>query len=326
MSMSNGQPISKRTFALYTPLCDIVQQRVEAMDTFGQMSTTGDGLMLLRAIKDVTYNFQSQKYLLHLLYESKDRFFMLFQGSKTTKTQAYLEQFQNMIDVIQHSGGSIGEYSGGSIGEYSGVEKMILGKKSKDNLSEAELIDLKEEIKDRSMAVTFLLCANHLQYGKLVENMENDYLQGRNNYPTTVSAAYHPLINWKQDPQLGLRTKVGPISHEVSFNTINGGDSMLPNNNGERGRQKGKANVTCNKCQKKVHYSNKCNEDKPPATSTPRAEPLIENQTATTLLMDGVSNGEFNSNLHFHFFKQKIETLNDEVIMQIGSDGQLPKS
>ena len=53
-----------------------------------------------------------------------------------------------MIDVIQHSGGSIGEYSGGSIGEYSGVEKMILGKKSKDNLSEAELIDLKEEIKD----------------------------------------------------------------------------------------------------------------------------------------------------------------------------------
>jgi hypothetical protein len=101
---------------------------------------------------------------------------------------------------------------------------------------------------------------------------------------------------------------------------------MLPNNNGERGRQKGKANVTCNKCQKKVHYSNKCNEDKPPATSTPRAEPSIENQTATTLLMDGVSNGEFNSNLHFQFFNQEIETVNDEVIMQISSDGQLPKS
>ena len=49
---------------------DIVQQRVEAMDTFGQMSTTGDGLMLLRAIKDITYNFQSQKYLLHSLHEA----------------------------------------------------------------------------------------------------------------------------------------------------------------------------------------------------------------------------------------------------------------
>lgn len=160
---------------------------------------------------------------------------MLFQG-RTTTTQAYLEQFQNMIDVIQHSGGSIGEDSG--------VEKMILGKKSKDNLSEAELIDLQEEIKDWSMAVAFWLGADRLQYGKLVKNMENDYLQGHNNYPTTVSATYHLFINWKQDPQLGF-CEVGPISHEVSFNTIDGVDSMLLNNGG-RGRQKGKANVTCN--------------------------------------------------------------------------------
>ena len=82
----------------------------------------------------ISYNFQSQKYLPHLLYESKRRFYILFQG-RTTATQAYLEQFQNMIDVIQQIGGSIGEDSG--------VEKMILGKKSKDNLSEPELIDLK---------------------------------------------------------------------------------------------------------------------------------------------------------------------------------------
>ena len=129
-SMSNGQLISKRIFALYTPLCGGDVQTlckkgyVDAMDTFGQMSTTGDGLMLLRANKDITYNFQSQKYLLHLLYESKRRFYMLFQG-RTTTTQAYLEQFQSMIDVIQRSGGSIGEDSG--------VEKMILGEKSKDN-------------------------------------------------------------------------------------------------------------------------------------------------------------------------------------------------
>ena len=58
----------------------------------------------------------------------------------------------------------------------------------------------------------------------------------------------------------------------------------------------------------------------------PSTELSIEKQTATTLLMDGVSNGEFNSNLHFQFFNQEIETVNDEVIMQIGSDGKLPKS
>ena len=177
------------------------------------------------------------------------------------------------------------------------------------------------------MAVAFLLGADCLQYGKLVENMENDYLQGRNNYPTTLSAAYHLLINWKQDPRLLGLHKAGPISHDVSFNTTDGGDSLLLNN-GERGKQKGKANVTSNECRKKGHHANECNEEKlPPATPiTPSAEPLIENQTATTLLLNGVSNDKFNSNLPFQFFNQAIENLNDEVTMQIGSDGRLPKS
>jgi hypothetical protein len=87
--------------------------------------------------------------------------------------------------------------------------------------------------------------------------------------------------------------------------------------------------VISNECQKKGHHANECNEEKllPPATPiTPSAEPLIENQKATTLLMNGVSNGKFNSNLPFQFFNQAIENLNDEVTMQIGSDGRLPKS
>ena len=108
------------------------------MDTFGQMSTASDGLMLIRAITDITYNFQSQKYLPHSLHKSKQRFYMLVQV-RTTTTQAYLKQFQNMIDVIQHSGGSIHKDSG--------VEKMILGKKNKDNLSETELIWLQRRDK-----------------------------------------------------------------------------------------------------------------------------------------------------------------------------------
>ena len=45
------------------------------MDTFfGHMSTAGDGVMLLRAIKEFTYNFQIQKYLTHSLYKSKRSF------------------------------------------------------------------------------------------------------------------------------------------------------------------------------------------------------------------------------------------------------------
>ena len=50
---------------------DIMQQRVEATDRFDAMSAAGDGLLLLKTIKDITYQFQSQKYIPHSLYESK---------------------------------------------------------------------------------------------------------------------------------------------------------------------------------------------------------------------------------------------------------------
>ena len=64
----------------------------------------------------------------------------------------------------------------------------------------------------------------------------------------------------------------------------------------------------------------------PAAATTPSEESSFKNQTATaTLLMNGVSHGEFNSNLNFQFYSQATEMVNDEVIMQVGSDGQLPK-
>ena len=39
---------------------DIMRQNIEALDTFDTISSAGDGLSLLKAIKDMAYNFQSQ--------------------------------------------------------------------------------------------------------------------------------------------------------------------------------------------------------------------------------------------------------------------------
>ncbi len=63
------------------------------------------------------------------------------------------------------------------------------------------------------------------QYGKLVENLENDFLQGRNSYPKTVTAAFNLLINWKQDPRNLLRS-VGVSNDGVSFVNVNGGKDV----------------------------------------------------------------------------------------------------
>lgn len=62
----------KTLYSLIWGQCtDIMQQKVEAMEDFEVMSAAGDGMLLLKAIKNITYHFQSQKYVPHSLYESK---------------------------------------------------------------------------------------------------------------------------------------------------------------------------------------------------------------------------------------------------------------
>ncbi len=58
----------------------------------------------------------------------------------------------------------------------------------------------------QSTAVAFLLGCDRSQYGRLIEDLENNFLQGCNHYPGTVAKAYNLHTNWKQE-RLGWRTQ-----------------------------------------------------------------------------------------------------------------------
>ena len=188
----------KTLYSLVWGQCsDIMRQRIEALDEFDKMSTDDDGIALLIAIKAQTFNFQSQKYLPHAMHETKRRFYFFSQGKLTT--QMYHEQFQNLVEVI--------ETIKGNIGVDPGIELLVATelKKNVGLLTNAE----KKDAQDRYLAVAFLLGSDRSRYGKLIENLENEFLQGRNNYPKTVTSAYNLLINWKQDPRNLLRRQRG---------------------------------------------------------------------------------------------------------------------
>eukprot|EP00978_Attheya_sp_CCMP212_P037164 scaffold173586_cov64-Attheya_sp.AAC.2 len=61
----------KILYALVWGQCtDVMKQKLEGLSTFKTLSADRDGLGLLKAIKDLVYNFQSQKYLPQALHES----------------------------------------------------------------------------------------------------------------------------------------------------------------------------------------------------------------------------------------------------------------
>ena len=43
------------------------------------------------------------------------------------------------------------------------------------------------------------------RFGRLLENLENDFTAGNDNYPKTLTDAYNMLLEWKDDPRLLMR-------------------------------------------------------------------------------------------------------------------------
>ena len=101
---------------------------------------------------DVAFHFQSQIYLPYALHKALKRNYNCAQGKFAT-AQAYLEHFQNVVAVVTESGGSIAGHEG--------VENTSIIAKGevleREDMTEAQLTEMKEEATARSTAMVFLL-------------------------------------------------------------------------------------------------------------------------------------------------------------------------
>jgi hypothetical protein len=259
---------------------DAMQATVEADAGFNALSMSNDGIELLKIIKKVSFNFQSQKYLPHAVHEAKRRFFLINQGRQSTM-QDYLEQWMNHIDVIK------------MIGVHIAPDESVVAEVAAGNpVTPAHRVEATE----RYYAVAFLLGIDRNQYGKLIEDLENSYLQGNNNYPKMVQDAYALLVNWKQDPrnmvQMGGMGGDGVVFTNNGTESENSGTTLVTG-----GALKGcnKDHIKCFKCHEKGHY----------ADSWPNDTTKDDDADAANLLIAGVEKGE----LEEFMFAQRHGTI-----------------
>jgi hypothetical protein len=274
------------------------------------MSAEGGGIELLKAIKNITHNFQSQKYLPHAIHEAKWRIYMFSQGKMSTIE--YYEQFLSLVSVL--------DAIKASFGHDSGIEAMVAAEhnKSVEDLNNKD----RQEARDMYLATAFILGWDQGQYGKLVENMENDYLQ---EHPKTVAAAFNLLVNWKQDPR-NLVCSVGVTNDGVSFTNIDGAEgdqdyeegvtrttsgSSTPSKKTSKGSRFGKerdmSKFKCGCCGKYGHHPTHCdgtriqrssNSDTDAASATSSLTAGLSTggalrQMGTTMLLAGLAEGKF---------------------------------
>ena len=70
----------KKVYGLIWGQCaETMRSKIEALSTYHRISRACDSLELLKAIKDICFNFQDQQYKPHALHMAKRRFYTFYQ-------------------------------------------------------------------------------------------------------------------------------------------------------------------------------------------------------------------------------------------------------
>ena len=261
----------RKAFNLILGQCsEDMETKIRAHDDYPKVDQSGDNesdpIKLLEIIRSIMCNFQSQRLPELSIISAMTRLFNLHQIEHET-VQSFKHRIGNAVEVVYHCGGSIGEY-----------DKLIDASIKKEGLdadkvksSDEEFKKIKKKCRDKFTGILMLTLANNGRYGKLKNELENNYTKGKNEYPDSFDKSYSMLYYRVEEKKKEMPRKVEEDKDEddgMIFNT-HAGESDLEND-GEghqlvstKGDQKKKSQrrttdlskVQCYKCGKRGHYA-----------------------------------------------------------------------
>jgi len=154
---------------------------------FSQVKGSYDSLGLLKILREFVFRSDDRQYKYKAEDQAKQAFYNLRQTPKMS-CQEYFEHVRNVVDVIKSLGGTL-------------VDDMHfqkeLGPVTQGGYTEVQYQQARERILDKKIAYSLLVRADRNRFRKLIEEVENSYLKGNNDYPTTPMEAYNLLVNYK---------------------------------------------------------------------------------------------------------------------------------
>ena len=288
-------------FSLVWGQCtDPMRARIRSLQEYEAMEEESDSLALIKCIRNVMYSYQSVTYRCESIHDALKRFWHLHQG-KLHSCQQYLEELENCVAVVDHCGGLIGVFPG--------IIDYLYELRGINNPTAIQIAEATKDSQEMFLATYFFLNADKARYGKLIEDTQNAYLQGTDNYPKTVTAAYSMLTNYRRDPRNATIT-TSTTSDGITFAHSAGGDAEVTlANDGKGGRQRrDRATVTCSKCKALGHYAN---EEICPMYNKPKGS----TESGTQLLTSGVDANDFDDDdtVSFEFLQSGVVCKTDEA-------------
>ena len=173
---------------------------IEAEEEYATAKNDRDPIVLLEIIRQILFDSNTKICNPYVTMRSaKRKLYTLFQINMSLDD--YHKRFTSQIEVIEHLKGVIMEDN-----YLAKIEAQALAT-DKDNITNEETKKGKEIAKNKYLAVLFLYGLHNNKYGKLWEELENDYLAGDDKFPTTVQETYHRALYWKSEKKTSPQPK-----------------------------------------------------------------------------------------------------------------------
>jgi hypothetical protein len=186
------------------------QSKLETHLDFTQCKAEYESLKLLKIIREFVYRSDDRQYK----YKAEDQAKRSFNNLRQTpdiSCQEYFERVKNVVDMIISLGGSLNDDMH--------LKDELQGREPRGGWTQARLKEARDKIHNKKVACGILVRVDRSRYGKLIENIENDFLKGHDNYPKMPTKAYNLLVNYKNYGNTGKRNAQQEGLGQVAFIT-----------------------------------------------------------------------------------------------------------
>jgi hypothetical protein len=150
------------------------QSKLETHQDFQECKAEYESLKLLKIIREFVFKSNDCEYK----YKAEDqarRAYYLLRQTPEMSCQEYFERMRNITDVLKSLGASL-------------VDDMHLreelpNREPRGGFTEEQKQEAQEEVQNKTIAYGILVREDWSRYGKLIEEIENDFLKGHDNYP-----------------------------------------------------------------------------------------------------------------------------------------------
>ena len=205
----------KRAYTLLWGQCsDIIQSKVTGLARCGNVDRDQDLTELLRATREVMYQGGGKKSPYVAVCETK-KTQMVFRQMPNVANDTCLRKFKTLIEVVESLGGNIANDPGLARLELEAVGLDI------DTATPDEVTLARERVKNKSIAMQFVMSSDRVRHGKMVEELNNDYLFGADHWPNDLNEGHEMLVNYECDER---NNRTSPIDNNTLFVTRVGED------------------------------------------------------------------------------------------------------